>query len=928
MGIRAFLIFMVTATAAFAQETTPTKTHGVLYPRQMVEQAAANAAAYPWAAAMRQQLVDAAAPYMNFTDDQLWQMMFGPNITRSWMVWSDGFCPACKKDVKMYTWEFDPWNIPWKMRCPHCKELFPKNDFAAYHRSGLNEQNIFEPARADRTLLFNADHPYPNDPLRDFGVDDGEGYVDAEGHRWRFIGCYLIYAQWKRLIVDGAVHCSKAYLATGDLEYARRTFLLLDRAADVFPQFDYAKQALVYEGRSGGPCRGQVSVWHDACEEVRYLAESYDRVFDAGAGLESSLCPFLSRMAAEHKLANPKQTWPDIQRNIENGIFRDTLAHREKIESNYPNTDRAIITIKTVLDWPSNREEVFSLLDGVIDKATAVDGLSGEKGLAGYSEIAPRAVAEILAKLCRIEPGFLKSVYDRHPALKAMYRFHIDTWCLQQHYYPFVGDCGTFARQCPSYAAVSWSQNPGTEPSMYRFFYDLYETINDPAFVQVLYKENGGKVDGLPHDLFGEDPAAFQANVQKAIDAAGPAITVGNVNKQQWRLAILRAGAGDDERALWIDYDAGERHSHADGMNIGLFAKGLDLMPELGYPPVGYGGWSAPKAKWYLQTAAHNTVVVDQHNQERVNSGVTTLWVEGDRFRAIAVSDPALYEISRYERLVALADIDAADSYVVDCFRVSGGRDHARFFHSTFGTVTTSGLTLAEVPDYGAETETRAFRGDANPQPGWYADWAVKDQYGYAKAGADIHLRHYDLTANAAASLGEMWLDPGLYGSATEVWIPCLVTRRAAPDNAPLTTTFLAVIDPYDKEPNLREVRRLPLLDANGNDAGPDAAAIEITRKDGRRDVWLLPAPGMTECRLPGQEMQLTGLSEGAIAVVTFGEQGVERAVLCKAMGLDAGRVSITMKKAPDFAEMEMRDGTPSFAHVDADCLDKVRILP
>ena len=31
-------------------------------------------------------------------------------------------------------------------------------------------------------------------------------------------------------------------------------------------------------------------------------------------------------------------------------------------------------------------------------------------------------------------------------------------------------------------------------------------------------------------------------------------------------------------------------------MNLGLFARGLDLMPDLGYPPVQFGGWDSPRA--------------------------------------------------------------------------------------------------------------------------------------------------------------------------------------------------------------------------------------------------------------------------------------------------------------------------------------------
>ena len=76
-----------------------------------------------------------AAPWLALSDDQLWYAMFGPTITRSWMVWSDGFCPSCKKPVKMYAWEIDAFKNPWKVQCPHCGELFPKNDFHKFSDS-------------------------------------------------------------------------------------------------------------------------------------------------------------------------------------------------------------------------------------------------------------------------------------------------------------------------------------------------------------------------------------------------------------------------------------------------------------------------------------------------------------------------------------------------------------------------------------------------------------------------------------------------------------------------------------------------------------------------------------------------------------------------------------------------------------------------
>ena len=244
------------------------KTAGVLFPKELIARVKANTAKYPWAAAIRDRIIEAAEPWTRLSDDELWGAMFGPGITRSWMVWSNGHCPACKKGVEMYTWQMDALKTPWKVRCPHCKELFPKNDFRKFYRSGLDEKGVFDPKRADRSLLFNTEHPDPEDPLHSFGVDDGEGYVEGD-KRWRFIGAYLIYGQWKQMVLGGISRLAAAYVVTGDQVYAHKAAVMLDRVADLYPELRL-RRARGWSTRAAGS--GYVSIWHDACEEARELA--------------------------------------------------------------------------------------------------------------------------------------------------------------------------------------------------------------------------------------------------------------------------------------------------------------------------------------------------------------------------------------------------------------------------------------------------------------------------------------------------------------------------------------------------------------------------------------------------------------------------------------------------------------------------------
>lgn len=820
----------------------------MFFPEPLVQSLRRNAAETEMGREVRERVTEAARPWYEMADEALWSLVFGPRITRSWMVWSDGYCPACKQGVPMYTWEIDALKRPWKVRCPHCGELFPKNDFAAYHASGLDEHGLFDPARADRSLLFHAEHPGPDDPLRGFGVDDGEGYA-ADGHRWRFIGAYLIYGQWKQAIVAGVRALAAAYLVTGDTAYARKAGILLDRVADVYPTFDFKAQGLVYEGPGAA---GYVSTWHDACEEHRELVLAYDQIRPALAR-DAELVRFLSARAAAVRLENPKRTWEDVRRNIEERILRDALANRWKINSNYPRTDIALIITLAVLDPTGNRAEALRQTDAMLARATAVDGVTGEKGLANYSALVIQSVAWFLELWNRAEPGFLAARLEAVPSLRQTYRFFSEMRCLDR-YYPQSGDSGHggYASPLPRYVGVAF-ERPGGDggspcflhdllpPSMFSFFWALYEATGDAVYVQELYRANGDSVDGLPHDPFATDAEGMRRKVAEVVAREGPRPVLGSVNKTQWHLAILRSGQGPAARAVWLDYDAGGGHGHLDCLNLGLFARGLDLLPELGYPAVQFGGWGSPRAQWSVATAGHNTVAVDGRNQKPA-AGRTTLWFDGRLCRSVRAAAPEAASCDRFERTVALADLSPEDAYVLDVFRVAGGRDHTRFVQCGFGTLELPGLTLQDAPDYGAGAQMRRCRRAAGAAPGWRAQWRIEDRYKVLPPGAAVGVSCVELTTDAEAWTAESWVAPEGFNSTREEWLPRLMVRRRA-ETGPLASTFVAILEPHDGVSRIRHARRLPLKNAAGQTLGDGHAALELTFDDGRRDLWAVLDP-------------------------------------------------------------------------------------
>ena len=67
----------------------------------------------------------------------------------------------------------------------------------------------------------------------------------------------------------------------------------------------------------------------------------------------------------------------------------------------------------------------------------------------------------------------------------------------------------------------------------------------------------------------------------------------------------------------------------------------------------------------------------------------------------------------QYERTAAWVDVSDDDSYLVDVFRVVGGREHAKFMHSHFGQITPKGLTLQPVEETAGGDQMRSWRKDS-----------------------------------------------------------------------------------------------------------------------------------------------------------------------------------------------------------------------
>jgi len=180
--------------------------------------------------------------------------------------------------------------------------------------------------------------------------------------------------------------------------------------------------------------------------------------------------------------------------------------------------------------------------------------------------------------------------------------------------------------------------------------------------------------------------------------------------------AILGTGKGKDNMIqASLHFGGAHGHAHYDCLNMILFAKGKELISETRYRP---GEATNSTREWHTSTAGHVTVVVDEKDQiawyhavrrerqpEDAIPGVSdwnsrwsnhgSVMIDGKLrlfntdFEQVQVAEAdgersygTLIKMNLYRRTIALVKIREGDCYVVDIFRVKGGKTHDYMLHS------------------------------------------------------------------------------------------------------------------------------------------------------------------------------------------------------------------------------------------------------
>ncbi len=319
-----------------------------------------------------------------------------------------------------------------------------------------------------------------------------------------------------------------------------------------------------------------------------------------------------------------------------------------------------------------------------------------------------------------------------------------------------------------------------------------------------------------------------------------------SIRKDEYQIAVLRTGENPDATEVWINFGTNKiSHSHGDGMNIGIYFQDADLMPDNGYPNVSYGGgWNSDVVRWFTGTASHNVVAFNNQRQSRAN-GTITLWSQGDVFKVFRANAPGTFSgVQKYERSLALVNINKTSTYIVDVFRVGDGPEgsYEKYNRSNIGDLTVTGLTLTDTErEYPQAIYLSNFQKSIETEDVWTADWFLNNYFNVIKYGYALHLKMIDFTRDEQVFTCDTWLPPSmtLKSQGHEGFqLPTVVTERTVEQGE--TVAFVSILEPYTKESKILEAKRLDCISIADNKDYEVNVALEVKTKNSYTDVIVL----------------------------------------------------------------------------------------
>ncbi len=710
--------------------SSSSKTGRTIYTDAMVEAAQYNAKNTSWGS-YETKRTESQVYKFTFSTEEYYDLIPSEGVPRSndpgtrWTAESiKHYCPYCGVNVQTQfggKWKTDPILYPWKIECPNCYQKFPSNDFALLYERGLDENGHYDRelayqrnaeavARGEKDALINESFP---DKGPTWMVDDGFGWSPAEGtygtkDQQQFTAvAYYHHLFWYKAPVYHMYFVlyklRDAYLWTGNDVYGKTGAILLDRIADVYPDYDVTQYSIAYSLAQGGRNSGRVL----GCIWDYFIAEYFIDCYDAFYPLydDPEVVEFLSRKSQELGLENPKNTPDLIRENIENGIVREALeacyegdiwgnfgmeqivaAKAAAALDTYPETQIALDWLEAPSSSPVQTERVTEKafdtaftshiantggqLGVKFTEGLSRDGFGNEVAL-GYNVIwlqNSMAVAEVLNNY-----GAGLDLYDNPKFVKMFDSFIHMT--LGDDYSLSNGDSGSAADPAFNNYAKETMQ--------------AYKATRDPRLAQIYDYYVKGDYRNSYIDMY-SDPRELITAIQADVAQYGK-LELESENLTGYGLAVVRGGEAATKDNQWeTRYDTWmyygptwHSHAHNDALQMGVDAYGFNFNPDLGYPEATAS--TANRYEWVKNSISHNVVLVNEKEQKGINDMSVPLHFDSTEDVKLidAEANEAYDETSIYRRTAVTIKANDDVAYTLDFFRVKGGTHHMYSFHSS-----------------------------------------------------------------------------------------------------------------------------------------------------------------------------------------------------------------------------------------------------
>ncbi|MBN1491483.1 MAG: heparinase II/III family protein [Phycisphaerae bacterium] len=590
-------------------------------------------------------IVAKAKPWVARPVEQLRTMLPDGRVPRAFNVSTRG-CPVHGKAIYrhgIYPWKLNP-DRPFTITCPIGGETYPSNDFGAYYASGFTDEST-----------LTGEH-----------VDTGRGWVSPSGEKYWLVG-YATHWNWQNTWLPAVDVLSQAYVLTGERAYAQAAIAMLDRIAEIYPGMDYSKQSR-YAELTNGAYRGKIVnlIWETGV--FRHLAVAYDYVFDALAGDDALSLPWRT---ADQIRANIEANLieegidavarGDIRGNF--GMHQDTLAHAVVVRQSGP-TRELLESIFRQTGATAAEEGLDYALHNLVFK----DGMPFESS-PGYCF---GWVSHMVGLAHALDRGGI-NLYQ-NAKMRYLFDAPLQMICAS-HFTPAIGDAGNINAR--------WI---GPSAGIYEA---AFRHLRSPHYAWAVARTGGlkGKAIRSFDDLFEEsidDTIRTEADAYRHLPPSrvldGYGLSVLNNAKDSIAVSMYQGLRGG--------------HGHYDRLNIELFGFGHRLSPDLGYPDF-MNDFVSGIYSWTKNTVSHNCLVVDRQSQPGNAAGRVLRFHDSPTIDVVDVDAAGTYpQADVYRRTLVLVEMDADHAYLVDVFRVRGGKDHVLSLHGPEGEFELIGAEL------------------------------------------------------------------------------------------------------------------------------------------------------------------------------------------------------------------------------------------